>query len=235
MAPLMVLFDLDGTLVDCAGAGRRALESAFRSVFGADGIAEASRRVRFEGRTDPAIVEALAEAAGIESVRLAALREQIVDRYVDALRTEMSRPDPKRRVMPGVPRLLDTLAARAGTYLGLLTGNIETGARIKLDAFGLNAYFPAGGFSSDHADRREIARLAFEKVSRIAGLEFARHDVVVVGDTELDVACARANGFRAVAVVSGWVPREKLETAAPDALFDDFTDLSRVMGALERR
>ena len=115
-----------------------------------------------------------------------------------------------------------------------MTGNVEDGARAKLGAFGLNHFFSDGGFASDHPDRAEIARIAHERLSRRARYRFPAGQVVVVGDTELDVACAKANGFRAVAVESGWVPRERLEAASPDALFEDLTDADAVLAALLR-
>ena len=228
----LALFDLDGTLVDCAGAGRRSLEIAFRRVLGIDGIEAPSRRVRFEGKTDPVIIRDLAREAGAPPDRIDALEPEIRRAYLAALRDEMATPDPKRRVMPGILPLLDALRVRADVRLGLLTGNLEAGARLKLGPFGLNPYFPTGGFSSDHSDRNEIARIAREKVSGLAGLAVPASRVTVVGDTELDVRCARANGFRAVAVSSGWVPRERLEAARPDALFDDFSDLPRALDAI---
>jgi phosphoglycolate phosphatase-like HAD superfamily hydrolase len=144
----------------------------------------------------------------------------------------MAREDPRRRALPGIPELLERLAARDDLVLGLLTGNFEAGARLKLEPFGLNRFFPDGGFSSDSADRREIARIARDRAARRSGIAFAAHEVTVVGDTEHDVDCARANGFRAVAIESGWVAREELERAGPDALLDSFLDVDAVLDAL---
>jgi phosphoglycolate phosphatase-like HAD superfamily hydrolase len=152
--------------------------------------------------------------------------------YLSALRRELALPDPRRRVMPGVRPLLEVLAARPDVFVGLVTGNIEEGARAKLDAFGLNGYFVDGGFSSDHPERAEIARIAHERFSRRAGFRFPAERVMIVGDTELDVGCARANGFRAIAVESGRIPREALEASAPDALFTDLTNVEAVLGAM---
>ncbi len=232
MAPLLVLFDIDGTLISAAGAGRRALEQAFRRVFGVDGTVSLAGGVRFEGRTDPAIIADMAVAIGVDLEALERRGDEFQRHYLAALGEEMARPDPKRRVLPGIVPLLDALRTRPGVFLGLITGNIEAGARAKLEPFGLNAYFPDGGFSSDHPDRAEIARIAREKLSRRAGIPFHPDRVVVVGDTDQDVACARANGYRAVVVDSGFVPRHRLEDARPDALFTDLTDLAGVMRAL---
>jgi phosphoglycolate phosphatase-like HAD superfamily hydrolase len=228
----LILFDVDGTLVDMAGAGRRALTFAIESVFGLDGIAEHARRVRFQGKTDPVILAEIAAEAGIPRRDIEARTAELCAAYVRGLRRELERPDPRRRALPGVPELLEHLDRREGVFLGLLTGNLEEGARAKLGVFDLNRFFPDGGFASDHPDRNEIARLARFKLSRRFGMDFHPREVTVVGDTELDVACARANGYRAVAVDSGWVPREDLVEAEPDALLDSLTDLSAVLRAL---
>lgn len=230
--PTLVLFDVDGTLVDTAGAGRRGLEASFREVFGLDGVAEASERVRFGGKSDPTIIAEIAREAGLPPSLLEARYADLQRAYLDALARELAVPDVRRRVMPGVRTLLDGLVARSGVFLGLITGNIEAGARAKLGAFGLNRYFADGGFSSDHPERAEIARIAHERLSRRAGIRFPADRVIVVGDTELDVGCARANGFCAIAVESGWIPREQLEASRPDALFSDLTDLPAVLGAM---
>lgn len=229
--PTLVLFDVDGTLIDTAGAGKRAIEAAFDELFGVESIAERAPNVRFAGMTDRGILEALAAAVGLDGA-FAARREEFERAYLAALERIMQRPDPRWRVLPGVGALLDTLDARADTTLGLLTGNIERGARLKLEPFGLNRYFPGGGFGSEHTDRAELARIAVRELSRHAGIRFEAGHVAVIGDTDQDVACARANGFRAIAVDTGWVSREVLESSGPDALFSDLTDGPRVLAAL---
>jgi phosphoglycolate phosphatase len=232
VSPTLVLFDIDGTLVDAGGAGRRGLEASFRRVFGLEDITAPASRVRFAGQSDPTIIAAIAREAGIAGADVESRYVELQNAYVDALRRELSTPDPRRRVMPGVRTLLEALAARPDVLLGLVTGNIEEGARAKLEAFGLNRYFVDGGFSSDHPERVEIARIAHERLSRRAGFRFPADRVMVVGDTELDVRCARGNGFCAIAVESGWVPREHLEAAGPDALFADLTDMAAVLDAM---
>lgn len=230
MPETLILFDVDGTLLHAAGAGRRALEEAFRRVFGVDGIEVLARAVRFGGKTDPMILTEMADAAGVAQEELGRRAPEMHRAYMTALDQELSTPDPRRCVLPGVTALLEKLAEQPGVFLGLVTGNIEAGARAKLAAFGLNRFFPEGGFS-DHPDRREIARIARIKVSRRLSIEFSPERVVVVGDTEDDIACARANGFRAIAVESGFVSRESLLAAAPDTLFRDLTDAEAVMAA----
>jgi len=218
--------------VDTGGAGRLGLVASFRSVFGVDQVEAAAARVRFDGKTDPTIIAEIAREAGIPAGDVETHYAELQEGYLRALREELAVPNPRRRVLPGVLPLLDLLAARPDVFLGLITGNVEAGARAKLDAFGLNRYFVDGGFSSDHPERSEIARIAHQRLSRRAGFHFPSDRVMVIGDTELDVACARANGFRAIAVDSGWAPRERLEASGPDALLSDLTDAPAVLAAM---
>jgi phosphoglycolate phosphatase-like HAD superfamily hydrolase len=232
MEPILVLFDVDGTLVDTAGAGRRAFVEVFGRMFENDGVEEAASRVRFQGKTDPIIIDEIVRSLGIDAQEFATRREEFWALYGEVLEEILARPDPRRRALPGVVALLDDLSGRPGVYLGLQTGNVEVGARAKLRSLDLDSYFPGGGFASDHHDRRAIARMAREKLSRLYRIPFTSAGTVVIGDTGHDVDCGRANNFRAVAVDTGWVERGELEAARPDALLDDFTDLAAALTAL---
>ncbi|MCP3981752.1 MAG: HAD hydrolase-like protein [bacterium] len=232
MSEKLILFDIDGTLVNTAGAGRHAMERAFSVVFGIERVSAQTRGVRFAGMTDRRIIEALATAVGVDGNwdgdGIAALRRE----YLAGLRERMARHETRGAVLPGAPQLVEHLASKPGVHLGLLTGNLEQGARIKLEPFDLNRYFPDGGFGCEHADRSEVARVARDKAALRTGIEFDGQDVVVVGDTDMDVACARAHGFRAVALACGFGTREELERSAPDALLEDLADLPRAVEAL---
>lgn len=229
MHPTLVLFDVDGTLVDTARAGMIGLKRAFREVFRVDDVAQAFANVRFDGRTDPLILADLAREAGIVGSHFEERERALQEAYLTALEDELSRPNPRRRVLPGVKETLEALAPLDRTHVGLLTGNVERGARLKLGHFDLNRFFPFGGFASDHPERAEIARIAREKAEAETGVAFASERVLVVGDTELDVACARSQGFRAIAVATGWTSRERLVASEPDALFDDLSDVEAVL------
>jgi phosphoglycolate phosphatase-like HAD superfamily hydrolase len=228
----LILFDVDGTLVDTAGAGKSAIQEAFLEIFGIDAVAMATRTRRFAGMTDPTIFSSLSREAGISDGLYRSRRDELHDCYLEHLRAVMRRDDPRRRILPGVLPLLEDLDSRSDAHTGLLTGNLEAGARIKLEPFGLNRFFPDGGFSSDHCDRREIAAIARDKLSHRYGIRFSSSSVVVIGDTVHDVDCARANGFRSIAVETGWVRRSSLEAADPDTVFEDLTDLQAVLRAI---
>lgn len=223
MNPTLVLFDIDGTLVDTAGAGRRAVERAFTEVLQVDGAKAWSAGIAFAGMTDWSIFDALVAASGVAPERAAESREALVDCYVRELEAEMTTIDPRRRILPGVTTLIERLIERTDITLGLLTGNLERGARIKLEPFGLNRYFHTGGFGSDHRERAEVARIAHERLTEATSRRFAPDRVFVIGDTDQDVACAHANGFRAIAVEVGWGSRDSLLAAGPEFLFPDLT------------
>jgi phosphoglycolate phosphatase-like HAD superfamily hydrolase len=228
-----ILFDVDGTLIDTAGAGRSAVEAAFREVFRRDASDLDGVRVPYAGRTDPVIFRAVSEALGIAAERFEAARCLLFETYVTRLAEVLAEPDPRRRVLPGVAALLEALHGHPRIHVGLLTGNLERGARAKLEPFGLNAYFPTGGFASDSEDRRTIARIAADRLRRRTGADAPSHRTWVVGDTALDVDCARANGFRSLAVGTGGAGDEEMARWEPDARFTDLRHTEAVLRALD--
>jgi phosphoglycolate phosphatase-like HAD superfamily hydrolase len=228
----IVLFDVDGTLVDTAGSGRFAFQAAFLEIFGVDAVMQADRRVRFAGMTDPLIIEALADAGGIPRNELESKNGSLLASFYRHLEVETDRLQGSSRVLPGVLPLLEHLATLEPVFTGLITGNLETGARIKLQPFDLNRFFPTGGFGSDHPDRREVARIAAEKMNVHHGIDVPAHRIMVIGDTEHDITCAQANGFRSVAVQFDWVSKERLLAADPDHYLPDLTDIPQVLDAL---
>jgi len=230
----LALFDVDGTLVDTAGAGRFALRSAFLQTFHEDVLTRAETRgtVRFAGMTDLAIIQALAWAGGIEPARLEEEKSRLIINFFRHLETEMVRLDGQAQALPGVHALLERLEQVEQVRTGLVTGNLESGARIKLQPFGLNRFFPAGGFGSDHIDRKEVARIGMEKMCGFYDLSVRPEQVVIIGDTEKDVECARANGYRAVAVQFRWVSKKRLLESKPDFYLEDLTDIPAFLEAL---
>jgi phosphoglycolate phosphatase-like HAD superfamily hydrolase len=220
----LILFDIDGTLVETDGAGRRAMVAAFGRVFGVPGADRRTSKVYFAGNTDPRILEDLADALSIPRAELARRGAEVEATYLEELRALMSADPVPGRVLPGVETLLERLKSENGVHLGLVTGNLEAGARIKLSPFGLNRFFPEGGFGSDGPDRGRLAALAAKRVAERVGQRFDASSVTLVGDTPSDISAARANGFRAVAVTTGWSSVERLETAEPDAVLDRLDD-----------
>ena len=220
----VILFDIDGTLVRTGGAGKSAMESALVDAFG---VKELRDEVPYSGRTDTAITRDLLRVHGIDPTP--ANQRALRDAYLAQL--PLSLKSKGGTVCPGVPELLATVAGKPGVVLGLLTGNVRSGARTKLGHFGLWDFFACGGFGDDHFDRDDVARSALASVRQHVGRDVDPADVWVIGDTPLDVSCARAIGANAVAVATGWHPVEELAGCAPDLIFDDLSDPTRLLTA----
>lgn len=184
------------------------------------------------GMTDPLIIREAFRLAGVAGNRWAAFEEQVWLHYPGELELEMARADAARKVYPGVVELLDALERDPRFSLALLTGNLEITARIKLEPFGLNRYFPVGAFGSDCADRCRLGLVALERARRHYGRDFNPESTWVIGDTPRDIDAARAMGARALAVATGFHPRAELEEHLPDQILDDFADLDAVLEIL---
>jgi len=191
-----ILFDIDGTLIDSGGAGTRSLNYAFEEVFS---IHDAFKGISMAGKTDIQILKEGLGTHGLdtENGNIGLLCE----RYIAYLRTEIG--NSMKHLKPGITEALGLLAGREGIFLGLLTGNIEAGARIKLDPFRLNGYFPLGAFGSDHEDRNKLLPIAVERFSQLNQRKIHYSDCVVIGDTPRDVECAKIYGAYSVAVATG--------------------------------
>ena len=212
----LLLFDIDGTLVDCGPSVRRIFGGAMIEAFGTAGPIDS---YDFSGRTDHEIVLALTSAAGL-SEELVARRLPLMKRlYLDRLGRLL---DPSEmRVLPAVTSLLDDLAARDDVCLGLLTGNWRDGARIKLSRVGLDGYFRCGAFGDDQPDRLGLPPVALERAAAVTGRTWRMADCLIIGDSPADVACARAHDIPALAVATGRTPADELAAAGPHWLVDD--------------
>lgn len=224
----LILFDVDGTLLSARGAGRRALTRALHGVFGTAGAIE---RYDFRGRTDPRIVFDL---MGGEGFTREAIHERLGDCFEAYARHLVEEIGDGRAVavLPGVAELVRRLDRRDDVVLGLLTGNIEEGARIKVEPTGLWCYFRTGAFGSDDADRRRLPSLAARRAHALTGYPFRPHEVLVLGDTPLDIECARAFGAVAVAVATGQHTHDELLADRPDLCFESLADVDDVLAAL---
>jgi phosphoglycolate phosphatase-like HAD superfamily hydrolase len=220
LSPLkIVLFDIDGTLVLTGGAGSRAMSRAFEDTFG---IARAFDGIPMAGRTDTRILETAAARAGVELSETA--RRRFRDRYFERLLEALSEPGHPKRVLPGVRPLLDALTTRSDIFLGLLTGNCEQGAKLKLEHFDLWSFFRGGAFGDEAHDRNDLFSVAMQRARECGAPEVPAEQVIVVGDTELDVACAAAAGARSVAVATGPSSSDALRQSGADIVFEDLSD-----------
>jgi phosphoglycolate phosphatase-like HAD superfamily hydrolase len=224
----LVLFDIDGTLVNVYGAGRKALEEAYRDVFERDDAAAHLDPVWFAGKTDLYIFRQVAINAGIPAWEYERRYAELESVYLERLRSNVAEHREKV-LLPGVKPLLESLAERSEVALGLMTGNLEPGARIKLEPWELNRYFPSGGFGSDAPERSDIGRVARERYERRLSAAIDPAEVLVVGDTIHDILAARACGFGVLAVATGWTDTATLGAAAPDALLENLSDTREVL------
>jgi phosphoglycolate phosphatase len=224
----LVLFDIDGTLLTARGAGRRALGRALAATYGTPGRLDG---YDFRGRTDRRIVADLMTGAGIPRRRVQARMRACFDAYAVALAEEIG-DGGLVRLLPGVGELVRRLGGEPDVVLGLVTGNTEEGARIKLGPTGLWPTFRAGAYGSEHSDRRRLPGLAARRARALTGHAFRPADVLVLGDTPHDVECARAFGAVAVAVATGQYSRAELAESWPDLLFDTFADVEATIRAL---
>ena len=225
-SPTVFLFDVDGTLISTDGAGRRAIERAFCTRHG-EHVKDAACRFSFAGMTDRAIARAGLKALGVDVDESAITA--LLDAYVGLLDDVLS-ASPPFKVHDGIVAALDAAAAREGTALGLGTGNLRAGAQKKLVHARLWHRFEFGGFADDSEDRAELVLAGARRGAGQLGVALARCRVVVVGDTPLDVAAARANGFESFAVATGVHPIAELAGSGADHAFESLG----AAGALER-
>lgn len=224
----LVLLDIDGTLLHADGVGRAAMERSLRLVFGELGAGADIDGHSFGGKPDAQTLHELLLPLGVSRATIAAQLSQ----FTTTLAQEMARILPQHRVraLPGVPERLQEWRARGDVLLGLLTGNTRASAPVKLRGAGIHPdWFPIGAFGDEAAQRNRLAELALQRANVWRGVRFDRERVFVIGDTPADVACARAIHARAIAISSGYCPREELLAAAPDQLVDSFHELDSLL------
>jgi len=227
--PKLVLFDIDGTLVLTGGAGIRAMNRAGEAELGLSNLLDG---VPVAGRTDWIILHDALTKAGHD------LDEDLFVRMRDAhiryLREEIDQPgDGVKDVMPGIRELLPVLQSREDVFLGLLTGNFEEAARIKLGHFDLWDYFRCGAFGDDAADRNKLVPFAVDRARECGLGSFDYGEVVVIGDTPHDVACAVAVGAMPVAVATGNFTVDQLRATGAPIVLEDLSDTAAFLTLLE--
>lgn len=224
----LLLFDVDGTLIQSNRAGRAAMILALEEVFGTAGPVDA---YSMAGKTDPLIISELLQAAGIGAAEVEAKLERVYE--LMARRGQEIFPEKGIRPCVGVPSLLEELSGRPGVLLGLVTGNVAVTAPLKLAAAGIDpAQFQVGAYGSDEKDRNLLPALAMQRAARLTGRQFEGKDTVVIGDTPADILCARAGCARSLAVATGSHSLETLARYSPDHLLPSLADTEQVLQIL---
>lgn len=220
------LFDIDGTLISTGGAGKAALEAAMASVFG---VCQSMENVQLSGRTDRAIIRDILALHGIDET--SAVRERLMAGYLGHLPFCLARI--KGQVLPGIAAFLEQLAEQDEVAVGLLTGNVRAGARLKLGHYQLSHHFPFGGFGDHHHNRDDVAREALREIQHRFDGTVPANRIWVIGDTPHDVQCARCIGACVAAVATGWHSLENLKACGPDVALMDLSDPAPLLALLD--
>ncbi len=213
----LLLFDIDGTLLNANGTGRRGIEQALSDTFGKPVTTEG---ISFGGRTDLSIMRQILQANGIAPSDRTI--QKALDAYEATVLSDVAPDDVKR--LPGVSTLLNTLAEHPNVQLALLTGNIRSMAFWKLQAVELDHHFPFGAFGCDHAKRHELPGKAVKRAKDHTGRSYIGSDVVIIGDTPNDIRCGRGIGAFSVAVCTGHSTRDDLASHQPHVLLNSLED-----------
>lgn len=222
----LLLFDIDGTLI-WGGPAKDAFCLAMVETFGTAGDIET---FSFAGRTDPEIARGLLAGTGMSDEEIERGFPELWDRYLGYLEARL--PANPVDILPGVPALLDALAAEPGIAMGLLTGNIMRGAQLKLGSAGLLDHFLMGSYGSDHEERDELPAIALSRARETWGVDFGPQDVLVLGDTPRDVACGKREGLRTLAVATGHHDADSLRATGADHVVENFSDTAAIVALL---
>ena len=216
----LILFDIDGTLVDTGGAGSRSLNLAFHKLFS---IENAFYGISMAGKTDSQIIR---EGLMKHKLSVDGSFDDIIEAYLWYLQREMN--NDKKKIKPGIYDVLNTLRTKDNFALGLLTGNLEKGARIKLHPFNLNEYFSTGAFGSDDDDRNNLLPIAVKRFEKLLQQKIRIEESIIVGDTPRDIQCAHIYGATCIAVATGPYSYEELVKAGADFVVHDFSDKAAI-------
>ena len=227
MCGWLVLFDIDGTLIDTRGAGLAAIERAVRDLYG-DG--DRLPELDLGGATDAGLVREVLAAYGVEpgSSAIADFYEAYLVRLAETLQDA----EFAGVLLPGVRELLEVFR-ESGAILGLLTGNLEDGARLKLRRFGLDDYFAFGAFGHERVERTDLGPIALARAQQLYGRPFCAAETVIIGDTPRDVSCGRALGARTIAVATGSFSAGELSACRPSLLLETLEEPDRILSEME--
>jgi phosphoglycolate phosphatase-like HAD superfamily hydrolase len=225
----VVLFDIDGTLLRTDGAGRRSMEHALFTVFGAHG----DPAYRYDGKTDRQITREQMRWAGVSDDVIDARMHDVFSLYAERLAQELASGTEQAVLLEGIPPLLERLGAHEQVTLGLLTGNIEQGAKQKIHAVKLAwEQFLVNAFGSDHEHRPMLPAVAQQRAQALLGREIPGEQMVIIGDTPADIHCGRSLNVRAIGVATGRYSVSELSAHDPAAVFATLADTDAVVESI---
>ncbi|NHQ59274.1 HAD hydrolase-like protein [Chlorobium sp. BLA1] len=229
MLKKLVLFDIDGTLLSVGRINRSVLGDALKEVYGTEG---STGTHNFAGKMDSVIMYEVLQSAGLSEDDITGKFELAKATYIEMFR-DLAKPEDVT-LMEGVRELLDELSVRSELMLGLLTGNFEESGRHKLRLPYIDHYFPFGAFADDAKSRNALPPVAVEKAYRITGRRFSDDDVIIIGDTEHDIACARAHNAKSIAVATGTYSAGELKKHKPDVVLENLCQTDLVISEILR-
>ncbi len=218
MLKKLVLFDIDGTLLSVNSINRRILMDALREVYGTEGSAGTHN---FAGKMDSVIIYEVLQNTGLSDGSIAEKFDKAKETYIEMFRMQAKPSD--IILMQGIRELLDKLSASSAVMLGLLTGNFEGSGRHKLLLPDINHYFSFGAFADDAASRNELPQVAVDKAYQLTGKKFSDQNIIIIGDTEHDIACARVLNAKSIAVATGTYSSAELKKHNPHILYENLT------------
>jgi phosphoglycolate phosphatase len=227
----LVLFDIDGTILNAGGIGRGAIYQSIEEISGEVGVSPRElRQVRMSGKTDTQIVHEILEDSLPASV-IQNMLPRIFDRLTELLSVACQQ-NAHIKLLDGVPELIAAVTDHEMCVPGLLTGNSRRSAAVKLDVFELNPFFQVGAFGDDAHYRSALVDIAVQRAVEETGHRFRGKDIVILGDTPNDIVCGQHLGVCAIAVATGRFTRDELLPYQPDYLFEDLSDTRRVVEAI---
>jgi phosphoglycolate phosphatase-like HAD superfamily hydrolase len=227
MTKTLLLFDIDGTLLQVDDATRQAINKAFSEIFR---LENPQQNVPFAGRTDLGIFKDIAQYLLKRPFQDGELK-QVTDRYISLLPGELVKCP--FRLMPGVTQLLPMLAAKEDIILGLETGNLEKSAYMKLRRGGLDQYFTFGGFGSDSEERSEFIRIAISRARKLNHGSILNENIFLIGDSPYDIKAGKKAGIKTIGVCTGHVERSVLQAESPTCVLTDLSDIPAFIKFIE--
>jgi phosphoglycolate phosphatase-like HAD superfamily hydrolase len=220
----LVLFDIDGTLLKVGSINRRVLADALTQVYGTEG---STAHHDFSGKMDSSIIHEVLQHAGLKGHEISEKFDQAKALYIDLFKKQTGPAD--ITLLTGIRQLLSKLSRCPGVLLGLLTGNFEDSGRHKLKLPAIDHYFTFGVFADDAARRDDLPAIAVERAFRLTGKNFSSSEIVIIGDTEHDIRCARVLDAKSIAVATGNYSIKDLQAHEPSALFENFARTDAVI------
>ncbi|MCK4421767.1 HAD family hydrolase [candidate division WOR-3 bacterium] len=214
----LLIFDLDGTIIDVFGCGRRAIDKTMHQMFGIKGTGS---KLNFSSSTDYVIFLDLIERFDLKG-RFFERIDEFYSIYAEKLKEEIAE-NANSRFQPGFPELLEFLKTDKKIYLAIATGNMKVGAMTKMAYFEIQDYFPVGGFGDKALNKKEVIYSGCKKAKDFYNYNFEKEDVFVIGDSSKDISAARDLGFHSIAVTTGLEDKDTLKSKNPDWLFDDLS------------